>query len=699
MGVSVALFPSDGKLQPQTEKYRPSRIRDASHNLRLFESKKNGELKWSDTYLRFQWDDAVLDCANQNGENQIVIANYSNRYPNRRLVKPILIYSFQGKEGNNIDSQLTLALRSAWSAYDVGCETRRCRQTLQVHIYVDTMTKKGHDAVNAFRFHGLDINIHEVNFNDLVGGNYTVWGPYSAKLSLKANYFRFYAPNLLKDEMELFLYVDTDTLFLNGGLDQLFSTPLLTPIASGVQNPKNCWFGKIINLNDERVKNLNIDNQDSCLTASVLLVNITTWNREDMTKKVETWLTANTNEKLWDLGSMPPLMLAAHGNWKQLTNIYDSKGHDCKTLDEITHSGALIAHPFKDDRCASPPDKPIVLCHPEHDQLIDVNLGSKRVVALRVEALAQLLGASVQSTVSDACSIVFSLENEDRNFWVRIGYKHSDEVTFANAVDVDNMRMYQQLRMRGEHPILFHHIEKVPDNTPLHRVRTLTQNDTAILCYHGNVMHIQSILPHLKQLKLRYRLRIIGSVLVDTSKLKTDLARAEISYEWIDWELSTLHYNLHDCDVGLVPQEVYSTVDEITLAKNTASNFLAGDIFDQDTIRRCKGTSNIGRQAVFIQLGVPTLVDGCFESIRHSSWKDEHIVQLVAFNKAWPHVISTTLLDVERRRMLSKNSLRFAHEYLTLEHEARRYLNQLSVIRRYAARDTDLDVTIDEDMY
>ena len=61
--------------------------------------------------------------------------------------------------------------------------------------------------------------------------------------------------------------------------------------------------------------------------------------------------------------------------------------------------------------------------------------------------------------------------------------------------------------------------------------------------------------------------------------------------------------------------------------------------------------------------------------------------------------ISVTLRDVERRRMLSKNSLRFAHEFLSMEHEARRYLNQLAAIRSYATRDTDLDEIFDEDIY
>ena len=71
--------------------------------------------------------------------------------------------------------------------------------------------------------------MHEVNFNDVVTANYTVWGSSSVKLSLEANYIRFYAPKLLKEETEMFLYFDSDTLFVNGGLDQLFSTPLLTP--------------------------------------------------------------------------------------------------------------------------------------------------------------------------------------------------------------------------------------------------------------------------------------------------------------------------------------------------------------------------------------------------------------------------------------------------------------------------------------
>ena len=103
---------------------------------------------------------------------------------------------------------------------------------LQVHIYVDTLTKKGHGAVKALRLNGLDIDIHEINFNDVVTANYTVWGSSSVKLSLEANYIRFYAPKLLKEETEMFLYFDSDTLFVNGGLDQLFYTPLLTPTKS-----------------------------------------------------------------------------------------------------------------------------------------------------------------------------------------------------------------------------------------------------------------------------------------------------------------------------------------------------------------------------------------------------------------------------------------------------------------------------------
>jgi lipopolysaccharide biosynthesis glycosyltransferase len=78
------------------------------------------------------------------------------------------------------------------------------------------------------RWYGLLIDIEIVDFDLLVPVKYRVWGKgYTQKLSLKANYLRFYAPEIMSTKYgaRSFLYLDSDTLFVNSGLLKLFSTP------------------------------------------------------------------------------------------------------------------------------------------------------------------------------------------------------------------------------------------------------------------------------------------------------------------------------------------------------------------------------------------------------------------------------------------------------------------------------------------
>jgi len=166
---------------------------------------------------------------------------------------------------------------------------------------------------------------------------------------LAANYFRFYIADILakKYEAQSFLYLDTDT-YISRDMQELFRPPL--PLAAmGAQNLDKCSLGKMLLLNDERLKQVGIKEEDACLTASVMLVNITAWTHLHITDSVEHWLAANAASKLWHLGSMPPLMVALHGKWRPLGGdiVGDLKGvNSCSALCESIEK-CVVAHPFK----------------------------------------------------------------------------------------------------------------------------------------------------------------------------------------------------------------------------------------------------------------------------------------------------------------------------------------------------------------
>jgi hypothetical protein len=313
--------------------------------------------------------------------------------------------------------------------------------------------------VYVLRWYGLFIDIDIVDFDLLVPAKYRVWGSgYTQKLSLKANYLRFYAPEIMSTKYgaRSFLYLDSDTLFVNSGLLKLFSTPSPNAVASGVQMKRQCWFGKIIDLQDARVSRMHIRNDEPCLMASVMLVNVSEWRHQNVTHNVEKWLAANMEKKLWNLGSMPPLMLAIHNKWTQLGNIYDGKATGCKDLHKMESSGALLVHPMKDLSCADLCAPPI-LCQPDHDAKHD-KVGV-RTPSIMVAALAKLLGAQVHGNVDERCSIVFHesdiriAQHAQSAIWIQVGVKDPYRKTSADFVEVDSTDMYDAFATQGLKPI------------------------------------------------------------------------------------------------------------------------------------------------------------------------------------------------------------------------------------------------------
>lgn len=242
------------------------------------------------------------------------------------------------------DQQLSYLIRSINSIkYYSRNSQYTIKDKIRIHIFYDFNTEETLNSTNSlidikdsiFKIHQHEMLIHldhilihkiaDIYIPPII----KVWGKYSYKLSKKANFVRYYAPDYLyrKYNIDRMLYLDTDALALND-ISTLYYTTSFTnsnsSFATGFQNKKSCNFGKIINVSDEYVKYLDINPTSHCITASVMLVDIIKWRNNQMTKKIEYWMKINMNHRLYSLGSMPPLMLVAvQEGFIVLNNIID----------------------------------------------------------------------------------------------------------------------------------------------------------------------------------------------------------------------------------------------------------------------------------------------------------------------------------------------------------------------------------------
>jgi hypothetical protein len=210
----------------------------------------------------------------------------------------------------------------------------------------------------------------------------------------------------------------------------------------------------------------------------------------------------------------------------------------------------------------------------------------------------------------------------------------------------------------------------------------LLSEDEAIFCYHGNYMHIASLIPHLQKVTRPFRLRVIVAARV-APNVTEQLTKAGINHEPIRaHEVDRIHMDVRSCDIGLVPQQVYPLLDGEKLASSTSSAFLQVDGHHLDIVMRCKVTQNIGRASVFLQVGVPTISDVCPETFALAQFRGKQLIQLVHYNRAWPHIIDKVSSDFALRLLLSANSFTYASEFLTNERQAQRYIKQIGEYKR-----------------
>jgi len=630
-----------------------------------------------------------------------------------------LVYAFQGAEPAVFKRQLDLFVRSVWSAYTTGCRSKdrrrqnSCRRRIVAHVFVDPEhAEQVERRIQALRFQGVDVRLHPTDFDQVVTTERKVWGPYAKKLSLAANYYRFYAPEFLATRYGAtsFLYLDSDTMFTSPGLDLWFDNIL--PLASaGVQAKKNCWFSKIVPVDHEATRDLKLDPQGDCLAASVLLVNITEWQSMNITRKVETWLAKNKASQIWILGSMPPLMLALYGEWEPLPNVGDGKGKGCQNIPEWRKSGTVVVHPFKDyETCPIVPPR-VAVCFDQTLYDPESVTGTTRLASRRARKLAELfsLGQEIEP-IGVSCTLVFARDTLDRSrapraVWIRVKPPiYSLESVAWDLLETDNLMEHQErLAVFSDKPPVSSLRVFTVDGPPLdpgmkHDAKPHLADP--LLCYHGNYMHIQSLLPLLAKVTVPFRLRIItgGHGSAATEKEVADEVRAGavaaglspdrvevLRYSEVAVE-RRIYDHLVDCDLGLVPQMVRPVVDMDVIAKNTEQYFERVDEQKRDVLRRCKLTENGGRAFIFYQIGVPVITDACPMALIWSHWNDGSLAQVVYTHSSWPFMITAVLQDYELRSRLSEKSFTFANEQLTYDRQARHMAREIGCWAHKATR-------------
>ena len=147
--------------------------------------------------------------------------------------------------------------------------------------------------------------------------------------------------------------------------------------------------------------------------------------------------------------------------------------------------------------------------------------------------------------------------------------------------------------------------------------------------------------------------------------------------DFVAYDPRKIYQHLAECDLGLAPSEVAPTVDVGRVARQTAPSFVQVDEQPEDMVKRCKRTSNAGRAFVFMQLGVPAIVDACPESVLFSSFNEKPTVLVSYRHDAWSQLIADVLADPWLRRELSRNSHAFAVQHLTTRAQATRLLHRV----------------------
>ena len=153
-----------------------------------------------------------------------------------------------------------------------------------IHILTDTFsvrTRKRLEAVVG-EYDNISLQIHEVDDTPLRGlktGSYTIY-----------TWYRILLPHILPDDTDRVLYLDADTLVLDG-LEALFATDMSDSSVASVVEDRT--------FDDYHYDRLGYSRDKHYVCCGVLLMNLDYWRKHGLTEKIVSWAQEHNDELVY----------------------------------------------------------------------------------------------------------------------------------------------------------------------------------------------------------------------------------------------------------------------------------------------------------------------------------------------------------------------------------------------------------------
>lgn len=215
-----------------------------------------------------------------------------------------------------------------------------CPENLYFHfIASESKTPKPDDLSRIIKtiFPSLDFRVY--SFDDRVVKNLI---SYSVREALEdpLNYARTYLAEILDSSVTRVIYLDSDIIVVDD-IQKLWSFSLgSTAIGAPVYCHAN--FTKYFTdrfWSDSRLSRV-FDGKKPCyFNTGVMVMDLAKWRREDYRSRIERWMEIQKEERIYDLGSLPPFLLVFGGDVAAIDHRWNQHGlggnnrvHSCRSL-------------------------------------------------------------------------------------------------------------------------------------------------------------------------------------------------------------------------------------------------------------------------------------------------------------------------------------------------------------------------------
>lgn len=148
------------------------------------------------------------------------------------------------------------------------------------------------------------------------------------------NYARNYLPDLLPASITKVLYLDSDLLLLDDIANLWGNASFSSSPSSVVSAPEYCHvdFRRYFNSNFwdkggmELFKNRRRGSSPCYFNTGVMAIRLDRWREGGYTRRIERWMELQRAERMYELGSLPPLLLAFAGDVEPLDHRWNQHG-------------------------------------------------------------------------------------------------------------------------------------------------------------------------------------------------------------------------------------------------------------------------------------------------------------------------------------------------------------------------------------